>query len=309
MAIVKNNDRQFKLGMHSYSLHLSGCGESWGFEGNYAFEKTIDLNRMMELATEWGLDVLHITLVDLDNDVSAEHLSKVKAAAEKHGLGLELNVSFDAPSDPRVNATVEDALHIAHAIGAQLVKFSLDIKRTSPLYGSSLRSDIVVQLAERVREFKENIPLIEKYGIKIALENHCDLFADEVIWTIEQLHHPLIGACLDTMNSLVLGEGVEECVRKLAPYAYCVHFCDLKIVVDPNGTHSIGTTVGQGDNDCVKIIQELRANAPDALDTIVFEVELPLSGYSIEEGRELELKAARESIDYLRNTLNVGLKR
>lgn len=308
MAIVKNNDRQFKLGMHSYSLHLSGCGESWGFDGNYAFEKTINLNKMMELAAEWGLDVLHITLVDLDNDVSPEHLSQVKANAKKHGLDLELNVSFDAPSDPRVNATVEEALNIAHAIGAQLVKFSLDIKRTAPLYGSSLRSDIVVQLAERIREFKENLPLIEKYGIKIALENHCDLFADEVIWIVEQLHHPLIGACLDTMNSLVVGEGVEECVRKLAPYAYCVHFCDIKIVVDPNGTHSIGTAVGQGDNDCVKIMQELRANAPEALDTIVFEVELPLSGYSIEEGREIELQAARESIAYMRDKLNVGLR-
>ncbi len=309
MAIVKNNDRKFKLGMHSYSLHLSGCGESWGFEGNYAFEKTIDIFKMMELAAEWRLDVLHITLVDLNNDVSEENLRKVKAAALQHNLELELNVSFNAPSDPRVNASVEQALNIANAIGAKLVKFSLDIKRSSPIYGSSLRSDIVIQLAERVREFKQNIPLIEQYDLKIALENHCDLFADEVIWIVEQLHHPLIGACLDTMNSLVLGEGVEECVRKLAPYAFCVHFCDLKIVVDPNGTHSIGTAVGQGDNDCVKIMQELRANAPDALDTIIFEVELPLSGYSIEEGRELELKAAKDSIDYLHNTLNVGLKR
>ena len=309
MPIVKNNDRTFKLGMHSYSLHLSGCGESWGFDAHHAFEKTIDIFKMMELAAEWGLDVLHITLVDLDNDVSDANLSNVKAAALRHNLELELNVSFNAPSDPRVNASVTQALEIAHALGAKLVKFSLDIKRASPLYGSSLRSDVLIQLAERVREFKENIALIERYGLKIALENHCDLFADEVIWIVEQLHHPQIGACLDTMNSLVLGEGVEECVRKLAPYAYCVHFCDLKIVVDPNGTHSIGTAVGQGDNDCVKIMQALRANAPEALDTIIFEVELPLAGYSIEEGRERELVAARESIEYLHNTLNVGLKR
>ena len=77
MGIVKNNDRKFKLGMHSYTLHLNGCGESWGFEQDYAFEKTIDLAKMMDLAVKWGLDVLHITLVDLDNDVSAEHLAEV----------------------------------------------------------------------------------------------------------------------------------------------------------------------------------------------------------------------------------------
>ena len=28
----KNSNRKFKLGMHSYTLHLSGYGESWGFQ-------------------------------------------------------------------------------------------------------------------------------------------------------------------------------------------------------------------------------------------------------------------------------------
>ena len=58
----------------------------------------------------------------------------------------------------------------------------------------------------------------------------------------------------------------------------------------------------------MKIMQELRANAPEALDTIVFEIEKPLNGSSIEEGRELELRAAKESIKYMRSVLNVGLK-
>jgi 3-oxoisoapionate decarboxylase len=95
-------------------------------------------------------------------------------------------------------------------------------------------------------------------------------------------------------------------VKKMAPYAYCCHFCDINIVVDADGTHSIGTPIGQGDIDCVMIMQELRANAPEALDTIVFEIEMPLNGRSIEEGRELELRAAKESSNYMRSVLNVG---
>ena len=71
---------------------------------------------------------------------------------------------------------------------------------------------------------------------------------------------------------------------------------------------STALAIGQGDIDCVKIMQELRAIAPEALDTIIFEIEQPLNGRSIEEGRELELQAAKESIDYLRNVLNVGVK-
>ena len=41
-----------------------------------------------------------------------EHLAKVKKEAEEHGVELEPNISFNAPSDPRVNATIEDALEI-----------------------------------------------------------------------------------------------------------------------------------------------------------------------------------------------------
>jgi sugar phosphate isomerase/epimerase len=308
---MKNSKRQFKLGMHSYTLHLSGCGESWGFQEygeNHAFEKTIDLYKMMDIADEVGLDVLHITLVDLDNDTSAKHLEEVKAAAAKHGVELELNVSFNAPCDPRVNSNVEDALNVGHAIGANLVKFSLDTEHPHPTSHSSMCPEIMTQLAERYDEFKKNIPLMEKYNMKVAIENHCDTFADEVIWLVTKLAHPLIGACCDTINSLVLMEGIEECVRKMAPYCYCVHFCDNKIVTDPDGTHSLGTAIGQGDVDCVKIMQILRAEAPEELDTIDLEIELPLSGYTIEEGREVELKALRDSVEYMHNVLDLGVR-
>jgi len=53
-------------------------------------------------------------------------------------------------------------------------------------------------------------------------------------------------------------------------------------------------------------MRELRANAREALDTIIFEVETPMNGRSIEEGRERELQAAKESVDYMRSVLNIG---
>ncbi|UQT39148.1 hypothetical protein M5E89_12345 [Acidaminococcus intestini] len=49
----KNSNRKFKLGMHSYTLHLSGYGESWGFQSEgktYAFEKAGSLIDLMDLA-------------------------------------------------------------------------------------------------------------------------------------------------------------------------------------------------------------------------------------------------------------------
>jgi sugar phosphate isomerase/epimerase len=305
MAMIKNNDKQMKLGMHSYTLHLSGLGESWGFQDDHAFEKSIDLMKLMEMSAEWGLDGLHITNVDLENR-EEKRLAEVKTAAQTHDLYLEYNVSFDAPCDPRVNSTVKDALLTAHAIGADLVKYSLDIKRPRPLYGTCMHPEVMNQLGERYNEFKANISLMEELGIKIAIENHCDTYSDEVIWLIKQLDHPMIGACIDTINPLLVLEGPEDAINKLAPYAFCCHFCDNEVVVDADGTHSIGVAIGKGDIDCGKVLQTLKDKSP--MDRVTFEIEWPIGKDTIEVAREKEIQACVESIDYLRNELNVGMR-
>jgi sugar phosphate isomerase/epimerase len=304
---MKLDDRKrWKLGMHTYTLHLSGFGESWGFGGAHAYEKTLNLTQLMDLSVKWGLDGLHVTNVDLET-LGPAHLAEVKAAAEAHGLYLELNASFNAPSDPRVNATVDGALRTAQAIGAELVKFSLDIERPRPVYGTCMHPNVVRQLADRYAQFKANIPLIEETGIKVAIENHCDTYADEIIWLIEQIEHPMVGACVDTINSLVVLEGPEEAVKKMAPYSFCCHFCDNKIVVDPNGTHSVGVAIGKGDIDCPKVLRTLREKeAP--LDRITFEIEWEMGGDSVEAAREKEMQACIESIAYLRDVLDLGIR-
>ncbi len=306
----KAAERKFKIGMHTYTLHLSGLGESWGFQSEgktYAFEKTLDIFKLMDLCVEEGIEVIHMTLVDIDNDTSPENLAKVRKAAEEHGLDLELNISFNAPSDPRVNCTIAESLEIAHQLGCTLVKYSTDVEHPQPFSHSCMCPEAVKQMADIVLEFKKNIPTIEKYGMKIAIENHCDLFADEVIWMVEQLNHPLIGACCDTINSLMVSEGIADCVRKMAPYCYCIHFCDNRIFADPDGTHSLGCALGDGQVDLIEIMKELRENAPEELDTIDLEIELPLSGYTIEEGRQLELDGMRKSVKYMREVLGLGV--
>ena len=191
----------------------------------------------------------------------------------------------------------------------KLVKFSTDVEHPHPISHASMCPEAMEQMAKIVLDFKKNIPTIEKYGMKIAIENHCDLFSDEVIWMVKQLNHPLIGACCDTINSLMLAEGIEECVRKMAPYAYCVHFCDNRVFADPDGTHSLGCAIGDGDVDVIEVMKILRAEAPEELDTIDLEIELPLSGYTLEDGRKEEIAAMRKSIKYMHEVLDIGTNR
>ena len=216
------------------------------------------------------------------------------------------------------NAAKVDSLETRMRIMTlQLTNIRMILSGEAPIPLDSLLSRSGLEEAERTAEslnqsadsiLREKIDSIEKYNLKIAIENHCDLFADEVIWMVEQLNHPLIGACCDTINSLMLAEGIKDCIDKMAPYCYCVHFCDNRVFADPDGTHSLGCAIGDGDVDVIEVMKILREKAPEELDTIDLEIELPLSGYTIEDGRKEEIDAMRKSIKYMHEVLDIGIK-
>ncbi len=145
----------------------------------------------MDKAVEWGLDGLHITDCDLESK-DDNRLKEVKAKAEKRGLYLEYNFSRDEEFDPRLTDTLIDGITITEKIGADLAKLSLDIRRPRPLYGSCFHPDVMRQLCDVYEEVMEALPLLEKTGIKLALENHTETFSDEIIWIIEKINHPLV---------------------------------------------------------------------------------------------------------------------
>lgn len=123
---MTDRNRPLRLGMHTYTLHFFGLGESWGFGKDYYFEQTMSLYELMDKAVKWELDGLQITKVDLlttaeKDPFGTENLKKVAQAAKEHGLFLEFNSSFQAGSDSRVNCTAEEALRIGHDLDAELV--------------------------------------------------------------------------------------------------------------------------------------------------------------------------------------------
>ncbi len=260
---MADRNRPLRLGMHTYTLHFFGLGESWGFGKDYYFEQTMSLYELMDKAVGWELDGLQITKVDLlttakEEPFSSENLKKVAQAAKEHGLFLEFNSSFQAGSDSRVNCTVKEALQIGHDLDAELVKFSLDIIRPRELYGSCMHPEVMRQMADRYDQFKEAIPMIEDFGMQIAIENHTDTFSDEILWIVDRLDHPLIGTCVDTMNPLQVMEDPSHAMERMLPRAYCCHFSDDIIVVDPLGVHDIGAPHGQGSMDCPRMVAQIR---------------------------------------------------
>lgn len=294
--------KKMKLGLHTYTLHLWGLGQNWGIQADPR-PKKMNLIELMDRAVEWGLDGLHITGCDLESK-NDQRLEEVRKAAADRGLYLEYNFSLDEEFDSRLTDTVADGIKIAEKIGADLAKLSLDIRRPRPLYGSCFHPKVMRQLCDAHDEVKAAIPLLEETGIRLALENHTETFADEILWLIDRIDHPLVGACVDTVNSMGVLENPETAVKKLAPFAFSNHFCDHKLDRDQFGIRFHGVALGDGDIDCFKTYKTICDHSPT--DRITFEIEWDMGDDSIEVAREKEMDACIKSIKYARDVLGIG---
>ncbi len=294
--------KKMKLGLHTYTLHLWGLGQNWGIQAAPR-PKAMNLIQLMDKSRQWGLDGLHITGCDLETK-DDDRLEEVREAARSRGLYLEYNFSLDEEFDPRLTDTVADGITITEKIGADLAKLSLDVRRPRPMYGSCFHPQVMRQLCHAYDEVKRVLPQLEKTGIRLAIENHTETFADEILWLIEKINHPLVGACVDTVNAMGVLENPETAVEKLAPYAFSNHFCDHKLDRDQFGIRFHGVALGDGDIDCFKTYKTIRDHSPT--DRITFEIEWDMGEDSLETARKKEMDACIRSITYAREVLGIG---
>ena len=291
------------LGLHTYSLHLHGMGQNWG-GFKLQWEPVWDIFGLMDEAKKLGLEGLHLTAADLGSTDQA-HLRAVRRAAEESGLYLEYNFSLDASEyDDRLTHTMEEGISIAESIGSDIGKISMDVKRPHPVCGSAFHPAVIPQLEEIARKAEKAAPVAQNAGVRLCLENHTEAFSDEVLWIINRVNHPYVGVCVDTNNSLMVGEDPLIAIRKLAPVSFTNHFSDHRIVFDQYGCRITGVATGTGDVPMREAYQVIKAN-PN-MKRLNIEVEFDPGNDSPAEARRREYAAVVESIRFVRQELCVG---
>lgn len=83
------------------------------------------------------------------------------------------------------------------------------------------------QIQALVAMFKEAIKVAKDYDIKMAVENHIDFTADEIMQLLEGVGSEYLGLNFDTGNFLRLLDDPIKGMEKLAPYVYATHVKDL----------------------------------------------------------------------------------
>ena len=113
-------------------------------------------------------------------------------------------------------------------------------------------------------------PIVRKYGIKLAVENHKDWRINEMLELMEHLESSWIGVTLDTGNNLALLEDPMAVVTALAPYTMTIHFKDMGLETYKDGFLLAEVPLGKGFLDLTKIRQICESHRPE----VTFNLEM-----------------------------------
>ena len=160
---------------------------------------------------------------------------------------------------PRDGADVprfEAEIRTARLSGAQVVRSVMLSGRRYETFSS------IVEFRRFAESSAHSIKLaadvVAREGMLLAVENHKDWRADELIRILKQHGNDQVGVCLDTGNSISLLEDPMEVVEALAPRAFTTHFKDMAVEEYKDGFLLSEVPLGTGVLDLPRVIQVVR---------------------------------------------------
>jgi sugar phosphate isomerase/epimerase len=284
-------ERAVKIAIDSYCYHRY-FGEIYpGLE--------TDPNRRMSLPDFIGRAVAHgvravsiesfmlqggtSSVAELRRRLDAAGLDRVWAWG--HPRGLESGTAPDALQDLKRHADV------AQALGAPVMRICAGGRRTRTLPWEEHRALLVPLLHEAAEYAAER-------QVVLAIENHIDLLADEMLDLITSVGHPALGVCFDTANNLRMFEDPVVVAEKLAPYVRAAHVKDVTAFRGSPRDFSFWPSVplGEGLIDLPRILGILKSARYDGL--LALEIDYLHPAYPDDEA------AIAQSLAYLRTALD-----
>lgn len=222
-----------------------------------------------------------------------EHPDELKSLLD--AAGLEAVFGFGAPfalpdiAQELLGGKKDDMFDVAGVIGAKVLRVCggviLPNMFGKPIHVSILKKREIEEVARRLKVFAADAAL---EGLTVAIENHSEYTADEMLEILERAESDNLKVTLDTGNALYLGEDPAETARRLAPHAAYTHIKNLKKV----GPLTLGTGLEDGDIDVAEIVSILKESGYEGMYSV--EVALPL--WRVDD----EAAATAGSVEFLR---------
>jgi sugar phosphate isomerase/epimerase len=184
----------------------------------------------------------------------AAFLAKLRGQAERRRMYLEGMAAL--PRDAADVARFESELRCAKEAGAAVVR---TVTLGSRRYETFDTAEAFRAFAGRAWEsLRLAEPMAARQGVRLAVENHKDWRADELLAMLKRLDSAHVGVCLDTGNSIALLEEPLEVVKAYAPWAFTTHFKDMGVAEYAAGFLLAEVPLGQGFLDLKEILAVLK---------------------------------------------------
>lgn len=216
-------------------------------------------SELIELAERFQLQS-----VEADASMLASEPQRVRKLLERSGT------SCVVAGGQLLQAEMESLLALAHQLKAKAVRVVL----SGVLEGDRRKVDggdwqaHLRRCAERLRQL---VPMLERFGVPLAVENHQDATAEELVWLCERSGTEFVGICLDTGNPLAVLQDPVEFARSVAPFVRDVHLKDYRLLPAPQGVYLQRCPLGKGVVDFEAV---LRVLTNQALKDLTLHIEL-----------------------------------
>ena len=242
-----------KVGIDSYCYHRF-FGEVYPEQPPPPRQMSVEdfLARAQELGVD-GVSLESCFLPSLD----LGYLRELKAALDEYGF--ERVYAWGHPDGLQGGRSEEGlrdmiaSLARAEAIGARVMR----VVGGTWAEGREAHAPQLQRLAQMFRQATE---VAKDHDVRMAVENHNDFTADELLRLLETVNSPYLGINFDTGNFVRLLDDPVEAARTLGQYVYATHIKDVwpQKRVSPRAWYFFSSApVGQGLIDIARVIQIL----------------------------------------------------
>jgi sugar phosphate isomerase/epimerase len=245
-------------------------------------EKPMTIFQLIEKAAELDVPVVQVAdNLPLDK-FSETELHKIRKFAD------DLKIQIEVGAKKMTTENLEKYIRMAAFFKSSILRFVIDGPGFEPV------------LREVHAIIRKAIPQLEENRIVLAIENHDRFKAVEFAALVEKAGSEFAGICLDSVNSMGAGEGLENVIEKLAPLTVNLHVKEFSIkrVFHKMGFVIEGCPLGEGMLPVAELIQKVSTRCRSA----VLEQWTPPEE-TIEKTIEKEAIWAEQSIRYLKEIM------
>ncbi len=186
--------------------------------------------------------------------------------AEAASMYLEGIIAL--PRDESDVGRFEAEIQTAERAGVRVVR---TVMLSGRRYETFTSADAFRRFAESSsHSLKLAAAVVARHGVLLAVENHKDWRADELLAILKRVGNDHVGVCLDTGNSIALLEDPMDVIEALAPRSFTTHFKDMGLDEYRDGILLAEVPLGTGVLDLPRTVRILRAARPE----IRFNIEM-----------------------------------